>query len=69
MDWNYPLQDQHPDLAKRVLVETQEGSLLFAKRVNDPTSKGNTRYIDDQSLPIRSPVVRWKEVISGNETA
>jgi hypothetical protein len=56
-----------PVLAKRVMVETEEGSLLFAKRVNNPL--GGTRWIDDQSIPIKSAVVRWKDVVSGDATA
>jgi hypothetical protein len=65
MNWNNP-DTNLPALAKRVVVETQEGSHLFAKLVKRP---GKNVWIDDQSLPIRSPVVRWKEVVSGGETA
>jgi hypothetical protein len=64
MDWN---EGEPEELALRVLVETAEGSLLFARRVNDPVN-GGTRYIDDQSLPIRSPVIRWKHLVAGGET-
>lgn len=60
-----------PPLAKRVLVETAEGSLLFAKRVNrqvTPLAPATVHWIDDQSLPIRSPIIGWKEVVSSGET-
>lgn len=59
MNWTLT-EEQEPAMAKRVVVETQEGSMLFAKRVN--RAGGGTHYIDDQTLPIRSPVVRWSEV-------
>ena len=61
MQWNYVDVDGEPTLAKRVLVETAEGSLLFAKRVNRPNGSGH-HYIDDQSLPIRSPIIKWKDI-------
>lgn len=60
--------EEQPPMAKRVMVETAEGSVLFAKRVNDPTVSGGTRYIDDQSCPVRSPVVKWMDVVSQDAT-
>ena len=54
-------------MAERVMVETQEGSLLFAKRVNDPVN-GGTRWIDDQSCPIRSPVTKWTKPVAEDAT-
>lgn len=55
-----------PPLAKRVMIETEEGSILFAKRVNRADGQG-VHWIDDQSCPVRSPVVAWKEVVSLDE--
>lgn len=65
MNWNDPAKVL-PALAQRVLVETKEGSHLFAKRVYDITT-GGTRWIDDQSCPILSPVERWAMIVSPNE--
>lgn len=67
MDMKLVSEVGEPNLADRVMVETAEGSVLFAKRVNDPVN-GGTRYIDDQSCPVRSPVVKWMKVVSTDET-
>jgi hypothetical protein len=57
-----------PPMAYRVLVETGDGSVLFGKRVVSPDNPQQYRWIDDQSCPIRSPVVGWAEVVSQGET-
>jgi len=57
-----------PDLAKRVLVETQEGSILFARRVVSQYNPQQFVWIDDTSTPIRSEVIGWKEVVATGET-
>lgn len=64
MAWNNP-ETTLPELAKRVLVETKEGSMLFGKLVIGPNNK--QRWIDDQSLPIRD-VLRWRDIVSEDET-
>lgn len=67
-DWNEISSDTPlPDLAVRVLVETEQGSLLFGKRVHAPTPTGGWRWIDDQSCPIQG-VLRWKLVVAKGET-
>lgn len=61
MDWKNP-ENELPAMAKRVLVETEHGSHLFARRVVHPDNPQQFRWIDDQSLPIRYSVVRWTEL-------
>ncbi len=64
--WNSP--ETPPPMAHRVMVETAEGSHLFARRVISRDNPQQAVWIDDQTLPIRSPVVGWKEVVSMGET-
>lgn len=68
MEWLNP-EDELPKLAERVVVETAEGSTLFAKRVVRPDNIQQFQWIDDHALPIRSPVVRWTRIVSSGETA
>ena len=53
-----------PEMAVRVLVETDEGSILFGRRVMHGEG---WRWIDDQSCPIRG-VKCWTFVVARGET-
>lgn len=58
-----------PGMAERVIVKTEEGSQLFAKRVRDQWRGGNAWWwIDDQSKPIKAKVVGWRPTVAGSET-
>lgn len=67
MDWKNATTEP-PPLATRVLVETEHGSHLFAKRVRNSRVPGEYWYIDDQSLPIKYAVIRWTSIVAGDET-
>lgn len=57
-----------PELAERVMVETEQGSVLFGRRVIRQDNPQLWHWIDDQSLPIRSPVVQWRYIVAPGET-
>lgn len=66
-DWND--MTTVPPMAERVLVETEEGSMLFGRRVIDQASpQQGVHWIDDQSKPIRSPIKAWRYVVASGET-
>lgn len=56
-----------PNMAERVIVETAEGSLLFARRVFKDGGE-NWHWIDDQSCVIWSPVLYWQKIVSTGAT-
>lgn len=58
MEWN----TTEPPRDHRIMVETQEGSWLYATYIDG-------QWWDDSGAPIRSPIVRWAEVVSPDETA
>lgn len=65
--WNSPVNSL-PTLAQRVIVETAAGQMLFARRIVHPDNPQQYRWLDDQSIPLRSPVVMWKTVVASSET-
>ncbi len=58
MNWKNP-DEELPKLAQRVLVETEQGSMLYARRVVRSDNIQQYQWLDDTSCPIHSKVVRW----------
>lgn len=58
-----------PGMAERVIVKTEEGSQLFAKRVRNQWIGADAWWwIDDQARPIKPRVVAWRRTVAGSET-
>jgi hypothetical protein len=58
-------------LGKRLLVQTVDGTYLFARRVVPPLinneASGRLRWVDADSIPLRQEVVRWCDPVSLDE--
>lgn len=69
MDWNYVAETGNSPAGEQVMVETQEGSLLYA--TYGPWSHdqwGDYDYQDASGAKVWSPVVRWRHLVSSDET-
>lgn len=56
-----------PELGARVIVETMDGHKTFARRVfrvQFGESAMHVHYVDDNSKPLRTGVLRWLDPVS-----
>lgn len=66
MKWTYT-NDMLPAPSKRALVELSDGHYTFARRVTG--HDGKFKWITDDSIPLKLPVVRWQLEVSLRETS
>lgn len=68
MDWKTVAESGLPQEGERVMVETEEGSQLYAVRYDDKFNPGDSLWWDDAKCIIRSPVVKWTRLVSLDAT-